>query len=245
MAEKTICVGIRTLNPNINCQTVLDARSLGLAHCHVVFETSKGNMGEVTNNLLSQMARVGADYYLVVDDDIGFSKDLFHKAAVRLESCDAVSAMPIPTDNQLRAYYTQMYSRYQKMDAEPFTFSFALLSRFVVENVRIPADVDAREEHAFYKELSRLGFTHHSVFNSYPAHLGKTAAIDARHNRWYAAGLVKQDPEYKIEAMLEFLMSPIEGFFYWMLTKDIFGLQHTVSLRFQALLGAMFGYQKR
>jgi len=241
----TICVGIRTLKPDLNCRTVDDIKLLGFKENHVIFESSKGTMGEVTNRLLDAMSKVDADFYLVVDDDISYDLELFKKATAVLERCDATSALPIPDEPHLQKYYREMYGRYKSRNLEPFTFSFALLKKAVVNQVRVDPKVDSREEHAFYREMVAHGFTYKSVLSAFAVHLDKTGNIDARHNRWYAAGMSKLEPSYKMSTVFDLLTSPIEGFFYAILLGDSFGFSHTINLRWNSCMGAFFGYHRR
>jgi len=238
MAQKTIQVGIRTLVKSRCDRTVRSLNSSGINISDFIYETSKGKMGEVTNRLLDKMSSSNS-WSLIIDDDITIARDV--REALENFDCegiDAIGIMPLPDDPKLRKYYSIMYSYYEKNNIEPMSFSFLLISPEVTRSIRIPDGVDAREEHAFYKEFNKQGFKFRSIYGVYVDHIDKNPNIDAKHNRWYAKGMSIIDNGYKWEALTSFCLSPIEGILYAMAMKDIFGLQHTLNWRFNELRGA-------
>jgi hypothetical protein len=239
--QSLTCVGIRTLDPRKAEQTVASLKASGVNITFIQYVTDKGPLGVVTNKLLDYMKMDSrATQFLIIDDDILLTPWVYASLCRRLGTCDATSVLPIPTEPQLNKYYKCMFSRYEKLDIEPFTFSCALMRHEVVEQVRIDPQIVSREEHAFHKVLVAKGFKYNLTFNEFVGHTGKTPEIDARHNRWYAKGIRQQEgPGVVLECLVTLALSPLEGILYALDMRDFFGFPHTINLRWNQFIGVL------
>jgi len=234
----SVQVGIRTLDWNKAMDVVSQIESLGINVERIKIETSKGTIAEVTNRLLDKMQGYNG-WSIIIDDDIALTFDAVFAFLEKMHDYDAICVMPLPDEPNLMKYYELMYSYYEKNDIEPMTFSCMFVSPAVVQMVRIQhaEKIVSREEHAYHADLVKQGYKHCTPFNVYVWHLDKTGNIDATHNRWYARGLAAQDLKYKHGALQTFLLSPIEGLVYALGTGSVFGLQHTINLRWNEFVG--------
>jgi hypothetical protein len=196
-------------------------------------------MGQVTNSLLAKLASAG-EWAVIVDDDIKLTDAVIDAAYKKINlGYQAICFMPVPDSGNMEKYYRLMYSYYEKNDIEPMTFSCIFLSPFVQSLVRIPNGVDAREEHAFHKQLEAHNLSSCTPFNVHCLHEDKDAAKDAKHQRWYADGMRIQGEGNAIGAFLMLLVSPLEGMLYCAGINDIFGFFHTINLRYNYFLGSI------